>query len=678
MIKRSFITCFAVLLLGSLSLRAQEKALTNTSKSEYARLQAVDILDVKWTNGFWADRFHTCQESMVPHMMDMYLNDSISHGFANFEIAAGYKDGEHVGPPFHDGDFYKLLEALIVVNAHQKDKKTEAKIDSIIQIIGETQRPDGYIHTPVVISERLHPEKKANFSERMDFETYNMGHLQTAACIHYRLTGKRNLLDIAIKATEFLYNYYKEHAFELAQNAICPSHYMGVVEMYRTLGDERYLELAKGLVDIRKMVEDGEDHNQDRIPFREQTKAMGHAVRANYLYAGVADVYSETGDETLLRALESIWSDLVSNKMYITGACGALYDGVSPNGTTYDQPSIQQVHQAYGQDYELPNLTAHNESCANIGNLLWNWRMLQLGGEASYADVMEQVMYNSLLAGISLDGFRHFYTNPLAVSAELPYELRWSKDREEYITYCNCCPPNTIRTIAEINNYMYSKEGNNIWVNFYGANQLSTELANGQRVELEQVTNYPWDGDVTLQIKRNIAKETGFKLRIPGWCTKAQLKVNGEVVVESAEAGSYVSVSRKWRKGDRISLHLPMEVQLMESNPLVEDNRNQVAIQRGPVVYCLESADLPKDISVFQVAVDAGKAFNIEKTRIDGAEIVAITGEGQLLSEKDWGSQLYRPMSADRTNNISMRFVPYYAWNNRGVGEMSVWLSVKR
>ncbi len=676
MIKRSFIAC-AVLLLAGAGGMAQDKGLTDTSKSAHAHLQSVDLLDVTWTEGFWADRFQVCEDSMVPHMMDMYLNDSISHGFANFEIAAGYKDGEHVGPPFHDGDFYKLLEALIVVNAHENDKATEAKIDSIVQIIGETQREDGYIHTPVMISERLHPEKKANFAERMDFETYNMGHLQTAACIHYRLTGKRNLLDIAIKATDFLYDYYKNHAYELAQNAICPSHYMGVIEMYRTLGDERYLELAKGLVDIRDMVEKGQDHNQDRIPFRQQTKAIGHAVRANYLYAGVADVYAETGDDSLLHSLEAIWSDLVSNKMYITGACGALYDGVSPNGTTYDQPSIQQVHQAYGQDYQLPNVSAHNESCANIGNLLWNWRMLQLNGDAAYADVMEKVMYNSLLAGVSLDGIRHFYTNPLAVAPDLSSELRWSKDREEYITYCNCCPPNTIRTIAEINNYMYSKDADGIWVNFYGANELKTEMANGQKVELQQVTDYPWDGDVTLKFSKSTSAEVTIKLRIPAWCEGAVLKVNGETVQKDAAAGTYVSVSQKWKKGDQISLHMPMEVQLMEANPLVEETRNQVAVQRGPVIYCLETADLPEGMSVFQVAVDAAGAFSTEKVDIDGAPMVAINARGVELNEGDWNKQLYRPMQKV-AKDVPLRFVPYYAWDNRGAGEMTVWMAVKR
>lgn len=658
--------------------QAQDKGLTNTSKSRFAKLESVNLTDVQWTTGFWADRFRVCESSMVPHMMAMYLNDSISHGFANFEIAAGLKDGEHIGPPFHDGDFYKMLEALIVVNATQKDPATDHKIDSIITIIGETQRADGYIHTPVMIGERNNPESKKTFAERMDFETYNMGHLQTAACLHYRLTGKRNLLDVAIKATEFLYDYYKNHAHELAQNAICPSHYMGVVEMYRTLGDPRYLELAKGLIDIRDQVENGHDHNQDRIPFRKQTKAMGHAVRANYLYAGAADVYAETGDSTLLTALDAIWDDLVGNKLYITGACGALYDGVSPNGTTYDQPSIQQVHQAYGQDYELPNLTAHNESCANIGNLLWNWRMLQVTADARFADVMEQVMYNSLLAGVSLDGIRHFYANPLAVSKDLPYELRWSKDRESYISYCNCCPPNTARTVAELNNYMYCLSPDGLFVNFYGANNLSTKLENGETIALSQSTDYPWAGQVELAVEDCPKNEMSLHLRIPGWCQKAELKLNGKPVETELKPGTYASVLRKWKKGDKISLNLDMPAQLMQANPLVEANRNQVAVQRGPVVYCLESADLPEGVKLSQVAVDASKQLEPKAMEIAGARLMALEGDAVLIDGGAWKNTLYQPLTkmAER-KKVSVRLVPYFAWDNRGVGDMNVWLPVK-
>ncbi|MFV0377241.1 MAG: glycoside hydrolase family 127 protein [Mangrovibacterium sp.] len=658
-------------------LNAQDKGLTDTSKSRFAKLEAVNLTDVQWTTGFWADRYRVCENSMVPHMMDMYLNDSISHGFANFEIAAGLKDGEHIGPPFHDGDFYKMLEALIVVNAWQKEEATDRKIDSMIAIIGETQRADGYIHTPVMISARNKPGTMKNFAERMDFETYNMGHLETAACLHYRLTGKRNLLDIAIKATDFLYDYYKNHAYELAQNAICPSHYMGVVEMYRTLGDPRYLELAKGLIDIRDQVENGRDHNQDRIPFRQQTKAQGHAVRANYLYAGVADVYAETGDSTLLAALDAIWNDLVGNKLYITGACGALYDGVSPNGTTYDQPSIQQVHQAYGQDYELPNLTAHNESCANIGNLMWNWRMLQVTANSRYADMMEQVMYNSLLAGVSLDGVRHFYANPLAVSKDLPFELRWSKDREDYISYCNCCPPNTARTLAELNNYMYSLSPDGLYVNFYGANKLKTKLESGEVLALTQKTDYPWDGRVELVFDEAPKGEQSIHLRIPAWCHKASLMVNGKATGTTLKGGTFAALTRHWKKGDKVSLLMDMPVELMQSNPLVEANRSQVAVQRGPVVYCLESADLPAGVSLGQVAVDAAKAFKPEAVEIDGAKLLALKGEGILLNNGSWTGGLYQALNTKvAPKPLSLKLIPYFAWDNRGKGEMSVWLPV--
>ncbi|WP_163712551.1 aceric acid hydrolase [Mangrovibacterium lignilyticum] len=679
MVKRYFVTPVLLVLVTFQLAQAQDKSLVNTSKSKFAKLESVNLTDVRWTTGFWADRYQVCAKSMMPHMLDMYLNDSISHGYANFEIAAGLKDGEHIGPPFHDGDFYKMLEAAIVVAAETNDQQLDQKIDSIIAVIGMTQRADGYIHTPVMINEREHPEKKAEFAERMDFETYNMGHLMTAASVHYRLTGKMNLMDIAIKATDFLFKYYEEHAYELAQNAICPSHYMGVTEMYRTLGDPRYLELAQGLIDIRDQVDNGHDHNQDRIPFRQQTKAEGHAVRANYLYAGAADVYAETGDESLMKALDAIWHDLVENKLYITGACGALYDGVSPNGTTYDQPSIQQVHQAYGEDYQLPNLTAHNESCANIGNLLWNYRMLQVTADAKYADVMEQVMYNSLLAAISLDGIRHFYTNPLAVADEVSPDLRWSKDREPYISYCNCCPPNTIRTIAEINNYMYSLSNDGLYVNFYGANELNTTLENGDVLQLNQETDYPWDGAVELDVQKTLKNEMTLHLRIPAWCPGAELKVNGQPVSEKVQAGTYVAVSRKWKKGDQISLNLPMPVQLMEANPMVEETRGLVAVQRGPVVYCVETADLPNAVDVFNVAVDAATQLKPEAIEIDGARMLALKGEGVVLTGNSWKNKLYQPInSVQPAERIPLKFVPYYAWDNRGRGEMSVWIPVRR
>ncbi len=666
------------LLIAGLSIRAQDKGLVNTSRSPYAKLGSIDISDMRWTAGFWADRFNVCAQAMVPHMMDNYMNDTLSHGFANFEIAAGLKEGEHKGPAFHDGDFYKILEGLIMVNAISRDKKLEGQIDSLIAVIAKSQREDGYIHTPVVIEQRNSRNGKKEFTERLGFETYNMGHLMTAACLHYRITGKTSLLEIARKATDFLYELYRQDPVELANNAICPSHYMGTVEMYRTMHDQRYLELAQSFINIRGMVKNGTDDNQDRIPFRQQTKAVGHAVRANYLYAGAADLYLETGEDSLFNALDAIWHDVVTKKMYITGGCGALYNGVSPDGTTYKQSPVQQVHQAYGRDFQLPNITAHNESCANIGNLLWNWRMLLATADARYADIMEMVMYNSLLAGVSLDGNGYFYTNPLCVSADLPYTLRWSKVREPYIRYCNCCPPNTIRTIAGIHNYFYSMSDAGLWINFYGGNTLKTQCKDGSNIELTQRTDYPWDGNIELIFEKVPVKTFSLMLRIPSWVDSASVSINGKQYRKDIVSGQYAEISRVWRSGDVVELMLPMHVDLMEANPLVEEVRNQVAIKRGPVVYCLESEDLPAGSRIFDIVLPASIQFKTESDTIGESPLMTLTGKALLSGNEDWDEHLYRNISNDTGQKVSVKLIPYYAWGNRGKGDMTVWLPVSR
>ncbi len=672
----SFLIVVASVFSG-FQLKAQEKSLINTSQSPYVKMNNIDMDDVQWTDGFWAERFDVCKKTMVPFMWSILNDPEISHSFRNFEIAAGHEDGVHSGPPFHDGDFYKWFESAAMVYAVTKDKELDKLMDKIIAIIGEAQREDGYIHTPVNIEQRQHPEQKKEFAERLDFETYNLGHLMTAACIHYRVTGKTTMLDLAKKATDYLYDFYKKSSAELARNAICPSHYMGVVEMYRTTREPRYLELAEKLIEIRDLVENGSDHNQDRIPFREQHEAIGHAVRANYMYAGVADVVAETGDTTLLKPLELIWEDLVNRKMYITGACGALYDGVSPDGTTYDQPTIQQVHQAYGRDYQLPNITAHNESCANIGNMIWNWRMLQITGEERYADVMEQTLYNSVLSAVSLDGKRFFYTNPLCVNNDLPYTLRWSKDREEYITLCNCCPPNVARTVAEVSNYAYSVSEKGLWCHMYSGNKLDTKLKDGSRVELEQITNYPWDGDIKITMNKVPKNAFSMYMRIPSWCGSAKLMVNGNSVDAVVTPGKYAEVNRSWKKGDVVELILPMEAKLIEANPLVEETRNQVAVKRGPIVYCLESPDVD-GARIFDIALPSDIKLTPEETVISDSKITTLVGEANLTKEKDWSNQLYREISTGDATKVKVRLIPYYAWDNRGKSEMTVWIPLAR
>jgi DUF1680 family protein len=673
--KLSFV--FLISAAFAANTQAQEKALVNTSKSPYAKLHGADMGSVTWTDGFWGERFKVARESMVPQLWKVYTSADISHAYRNFEIAAGLAEGSHSGPSFHDGDFYKTLEAVSSLYASTKDKKLEEMMDKAIETIAKSQREDGYIYTMAMIEQRKTGEVN-QFQDRLSFEAYNIGHLMTAACVHYRATGKKNLMNVAIKATDYLYNFYKQSNPTLARNAICPSHYMGVVEMYRTLGDKRYLELASHLIDIKGEIEDGTDDNQDRIPFRKQEKVMGHAVRATYLYAGVADVYAETGDKTLMSQLDKMWTDLTQYKMYITGGCGSLYDGTSPDGTSYDPKDVQKIHQAFGRDYQLPNHTAHNETCANIGNVMWNWRMLQLTGEAKYADIVELALYNSVLSGISLDGKRFLYTNPLSYSENLPFQQRWSKERVEYIKLSNCCPPNTVRTIAEVSNYAYSLSDKGIYVNIYGGNNFSSKLKDGSQFKLVQQTAYPWKGDINFRLEQSTSKQPySLFLRIPEWAESAEILVNGKAFTGSVKSGQFAEINRKWKKGDKVELKLPMNAQLMEANPLVEESRNQVAVKRGPVVYCLEVADLPADRKLADIVIPASINLQPKATTFAGANITALEGNALLINDNNWDKKLYKKVS-DKQQEVKISLVPYYSWGNRKFGDMSVWLPLTR
>jgi DUF1680 family protein len=542
-------------------------------------------------------------------------------------------------------------------------------------VIAKAQRKDGYIYTKAIIDQNKKGETKM-FDSRLSFEAYNFGHLMTTACVHYRATGKTSLLEVAKKAADFLIGFYAAATPEQSRNAICPAHYMGLSELYRTTNDEKYLTLVKHLISIKGATE-GTDDNQDRIPFLEQTKVLGHAVRANYLYAGVADVYAETGDAALLKQLNTMWDDLMQRKMYVTGGCGALYDGVSPDGTSYKPDDVQKIHQAYGRDYQLPNFTAHNETCANIGNVLWNWRMLQITGDAKYADVVELALYNSVLSGINLKGDKFLYTNPLAYSDALPFEQRWSKDRVSYIGKSNCCPPNTVRTVAEVNQYAYSISDKGIYFNLYGGNTLSTDFKNSQ-LKLSQSTDYPWDGKVSIKIEQAPKDAMALYFRIPGWCSGAKLLVNGKPSAVKLEAGTYAEVNGTWKAGDEIELDLPMPVKLIESNPLVEETRNQVAVKRGPIVYCLESTDLPKGKTIFNVAIAVNNNLKPSKITIENSPVMSLTGDGIVISPTQWNKSLYREVSTKKPEKVPVRLVPYYAWGNRGHNDMSVWLPLAR
>lgn len=663
------------LLFSNAFVFSQNKGLVANSDSPYSKLQSVAMQDVKWTNGFWKEQFDVETKNTLPYMWDLYHNDEVSHAYANFKIAAGESKGTFKGPSFHDGDFYKIFEGMAATYAVTKDKKLDAEMDKVIALFAKVQRKDGYLHTPVLIDERWGTLGPEEVKKQLGFEKYNMGHLMTAACIHYRATGKTNFLTIAKGVADFLYDFYKKASPELARNAICPSHYMGIVEMYRTTKNPKYLELANNLIDIRGTTNDGTDDNQDRIPFRQQTTAMGHAVRANYLYAGVADLYAETGEKKLLDNLESIWDDVTYRKMYITGACGSLYDGVSPDGTSYNPTDVQKIHQAYGRPFQLPNATAHTETCANIGNVLWNWRMLQITADAKYADIVELALYNSVLSGISLEGKEFFYNNPLNVSKDLPFKQRWSKEREGYIALSNCCAPNVTRTIAEVSNYAYNLSKEGVYVNLYGSNHLNTVLLNGEKLEVEQQTNYPWDGKVSLKIVKAPKDIYAFFLRIPGWSQGTTISINGKNINDAIASGSYQKIAQKWKKGDVIELNIPMPVELMQANPLVEEVKNQVAVKRGPIVYCLESNELPANVKVNDVILDVNSKFTTDFIKIDNRQLLSITASSSIIPDNSWDKKLYKPISIKDNKEYTVKLIPYFAWGNQGKGEMSVWLS---
>ncbi|HEX6847210.1 MAG TPA: glycoside hydrolase family 127 protein [Chitinophagaceae bacterium] len=655
------------------SLIAQN-GLVNTHASPHARLNSVGIGDVQWTKGFWAERFAVCRDAMVPALWKIYTSKDMCYSFQNFRIAAGLDTGRFRGPSFHDGDFYKTLEAVAAMYASTKDKKLEAWMDEAIDVIGKAQKSDGYIYTKNIIEQKKTGKEKM-FDDQLSFEAYNFGHLMTAACVHYRATGKTSLLEIAKKAADFLIGFYNTATPEQARNAICPSHYMGLIELYRTTNEKKYLTLVNKLIDIRGTVE-GTDDNSDREPFRDMDKVVGHAVRANYLFAGVADVYAETGDVTLLNTLNKLWDNVINTKMYVTGGCGALYDGVSVDGTSYKPDTVQKVHQSYGRDFQLPNFSAHNETCANIGNVLWNWRMLLLTGDTKYADIVELALYNSVLSGIDMKGTKFFYTNPLAASADYPYHLRWEGGRTEYISKSNCCPPNTVRTIAEVNNYFYSIGEKGLYINMYGGNSLNTELHDGSDIKLEQTTNYPWDGKIVITINENTTSPTSIFLRIPGWCKNADIRINGRNVSEAVRLHTYNELKRSWKKGDRIELILDMPATLIESNPLVEETKNRVTVKKGPIVYCLESADLPGQ-NVFDVIVPASIKLQAVSMKIADGKVIALTGQAKLLQSINWKNSLYKELNTN-TKPVTLKLIPYYAWANRGKTDMTVWLNVQR
>ncbi len=502
---------FAALLPGA------DRVVMNLEKSPYARVKSVPVSAVTMAPGFWQPRMKVNVERSIPTLL-LLLEE---HGIVdNFRRLAG-KSVPRKGPLFTDSDIYKWMEAAAFVLQTTDDPKLRATFDKLTDEILAAQEPSGYLNTYWVEDRKDRRWKEMHTGH----ELYCLGHMLQAGIAYYRATGNRKLMDGGIRFVEYLLRDFGPGKQPLYAGH--PEIELALIELYRTTGRKEFLDLAGHILQgdgVRlKLTPQQMSYTFSGRPFTSRTTIEGHAVRVGYAASGAADYYLETGDAAYKSTLETLWKDMTTGKMYVTGATGALYDGVSPDGSK-NQSSIQRVHQAYGRPYQLPNVTAYNESCATIGWVLWNWRMLAITGQARYAAMLELALYNGVLASISLDGREFFYTNPLARVEKLPFELRWSRKREPYIS-CFCCPPNIVRTVAEVAAYAYSVSDDGLWLNLYGGSVLDTRLADGSAIRLTQETEYPWEGTIQIVIEDAPQKEFSLFLRIPDWAEGARVSV---------------------------------------------------------------------------------------------------------------------------------------------------------
>jgi len=624
----------------------------------------VPFTAVHLNDAFWAPRLETNRLTTIPYA---FAKCEASGRMYNFERAAAVLRGEKIsdrkapGFPFDDTDPYKVLEAAAFSLAVQSDPKMDAYLDKLIALIASAQEPDGYLYTTRTIDPQ-HPHDWSGTQrwvndEEQSHELYNAGHLFEAAAAHYQATGKTNLLSVALKEADLLCGAFGPAANQLH---LWPGHEiveMGLAKLYRVTGNARYLNLAKYFIDVRGGHPGGDDYHQSHMPPVDQTEAIGHAVRAGYLYSGMADVAALTGDPNYLRAIDAIWENCVSKKLYLTGGIGARHDG-----------------EAFGNNYELPNLSAYNETCAAIANDYWNERLYLLRGDAKYIDVLERALYNGLLAGVSLDGARFFYPNPL--------ESDGAYERSPWFG-CACCPGNITRFLSSLPGYFYVRKNDAIFVNLYASGRAEITLDDGRAIALTQETRYPWDGAVRITVAPNKESKFTVAVRIPGWARNeatpgglyrflegaphepVALAVNGKQVAIMLDKG-YVRLDRNWKNGDLIELNLPMPVQPVVAAENVEADRGRIALQRGPIVYCAEWPDNPKG-SVRKLVLPRAQSFAaaFEPSLLNGVE--TITGSSVAFAKNADGgvSKTEQPFKA----------IPYYAWANRGKGEMAVWFA---
>ena len=654
------------------------------AKRETVRGNGYPIAQVPFTavkvapQTFWGERIRAAREVTIPLA---FAKCESEHRYENFVMAAytlqhpghpglltdAYDVGTFMGFSFDDTDVYKTIEGASYVLQTYPDERLKQYIDSVLDIVAAAQEPDGYLYTARTINPaKPHPwsgDRRWVKEEVLSHELYNLGHMVDAACAHYQATGSRKFLDIACRYADCV---IREVGPGEGQVCVVPGHQipeMALARLYVLTGEQKYLDAAKFFLDYRGRTSIRDVYSQSDKPVLEQTEAWGHAVRAGYMYAGMADVAALTGDSAYIRAIDTIWQNIVSRKYYLTGGVGARHEG-----------------EAFGADYELPNLTAYNETCAAIAQVYLNHRMFLLHGDARYIDCLERTLYNGVISGMSVDGGRFFYPNPLASDGRYAFNADNTVERQPWFG-CACCPSNLSRFIPSLPGYIYAVKDDRLYVNLYAGN-TATVAVGGKNVTLEQTTDYPWDGDIVLRVVQTRARSFQLMLRIPGWTqgqvvpsslyryadsrqTPVRCTVNGEEVPVVTTQG-YLQLNRQWKKGDVVRLHFDMQPRTVVADEHVAADRGRVAVERGPLVYCAEQPD-NQGCNVFDFLVPSQPELTVTDYACTPAiHVKAIQLEGQAVTTDGGG----RAAVAD----ARLTLIPYYAWNHRGPSRMQVWL----
>ncbi len=635
-------------------------------------IQGVAFTQVKLTDNFWLPRIEINRTVTIPASFERCESTGRVN---NFIMAAKRKGKFCTRYPFDDTDIYKTLEGASFSLAVHPDAKLEAYLDSLITIIGNAQEPDGYLYTARTIDpENVGPwlgKVRWEKERELSHELYNAGHLYEAAAAHFQATKKTNLLNIALKNADLVCAVFgpdKKH--------VAPGHEiveMGLVKLYRITGKKEYLATAKFFIEERGRYKGYDSTSkdswksgaywQDNIPVVNQEEAEGHAVRAGYLYAAVADVAALTGDDRLVRAIDKIWANVVGKKMYVQGGVGAIGDG-----------------ERFGDNYELPNATAYNETCAAIANVYWNYRMFLLHGDAEYIDILEKSLYNGLISGIGLDGKSFFYTNAMQIKNSFQHG-----DMEAIRSgwfECSCCPTNLVRLIPSVPGYMYAQKEDNLYINLFINSNVDLMIHN-KPVQIVQQNNYPWNGELVFYINPKATTEFNLMIRIPGWAqneampsslytfqnksdAKPVIKVNG-VAFDYTIQNGYASINRQWKKNDKIELSLPMEVRMVVANKNIKDDIGKIALQRGPLIYCAEWPD--NNGKTGNIIIPANTIFSTEfmPGLLNGVTMVKAEVPAVVINNNESIATVKQSFSA----------IPYYSWANRGKGEMMVWFPIQ-